>query len=300
METIDQLKVHYQWNLEVEDHLKRLQEFGKKYQEAFIEELYAYLSNFEDTNMYLPNEQVMGRHKEKLKDWFVSLFSGKYDTVYLRRLYRISEVHVKLGLPPHNVIASMNFVRQFIERKLDVELLGSREKGSLMQAVNKILDINLDILTSSYREEELKLYLASGKYQKILIENVRKTSWFFDVFIIVALALVGLFLIVGIGENILHAVRGDLPLDRGAIHVMGSLVILYAVSELLNEGIRHVRGASLGLRVFIMVGLAAVIRKVLIVSLSPPEQTQELLILALLLLSLGLTYWLIRRADDKT
>jgi uncharacterized membrane protein (DUF373 family) len=79
---------------------------------------------------------------------------------------------------------------------------------------------------------------------------------------------------------------------------MGSMLILYAVSELLTEGIKHIRKGALGLKVFITVALAAIIRKVLILSLSP-EQSNELLILAGLFLSLGITYWLIRKAEEK-
>ncbi len=298
METIEQLKVHYRWSSEVDEHLKRLHGFGEKYKEPFIEGLYDYLANFEDTRKYLPDENVMGRHKEKLKNWFVGLFSGKCDSGYMRNLYRIGEVHVKLGLPPHYVIASMNFVRLFLSDKVTQEFGSSKDRDEIMKSVNKILDVNLDIMTSSYREEELKLYLASGKYQKMLIDNVRRISWFFDFFIVLAFTLVGLFLITHIGREIFSVLEGELQLERGAINIMGSMLILYAVSELLSEGIKHIRGGALGLKVFVTVALAAIIRKVLILSLSP-EQTKELLILAALLLSLGVTYWLIRKAEEK-
>lgn len=298
METIDQLKVHYEWNPEVEENLKKLQSLAEKYKEQFIEGLYSYLTNFEDTRTYLPDDTVIGRHREKLKDWFISLFKGKYDNSYLRNLYRIGEVHVKLGLPPHYVNASINFVRRFISDKLSLEFGISKQKDDLMVSVDKILDLNLDVLTSSYREEELKLYLASGKFQKILIENIRRVSWFFDFFIVLAFSLVGLFLIARIGEEIFLVLTRSTPLEKGTINILGSMLILYAVSELLTEGIKHIRGGAIGLKVFITVALAAIIRKVLILSLSP-EQTTELFALALLLFVLGIIYWLIRKAEEK-
>ena len=298
METIQQLKAHYQWTVQVDEDLKRLQGFGEEYKERFIEGLYAYLANFEDTRHYLPDENVVGRHREKLKNWFVRLFSGKYDTGYMRHLYRIGEVHVKLGLPPHYVTASMNFVRLFLFERLTNAFGCTRERDVLVESVNKILDLNLDIMTSSYREEELKRYLATGRFQKILIENVRRASWFFDFFIVLAFSLVGLFLIARIGLEILSVLRGEMALDIGAIHIMGSMLILYAVSELLAEGIKHIRGGALGLKVFVTVALAAIIRKILILSLAQ-EQIQELLTLAVLLLTLGITYWLIGRTEAR-
>lgn len=298
METIEQLKTHHRWNAEVDEHLKKLEAFGEKYKVEFIEGLYDYLATFEDTRTYLPDEQVMGRHKDKLMKWFVALFSGRHDAQYMRNLYRIGEVHVKLGLPPHYVNASMGFVRRFIGEKLTREFGRSEERDAVAESVDKILDINLDVMTSSYREEELKLYLASGKYQKMVIESVRRASWFFDVFIVVAFSVVGLFLIAHISHEVFSVLKGDALFERGAISIMGAVLILYALSELLGEAVKHIRGGALGLKAFVTVALAAIIRKILIVSLSS-EQSQELFVLALLLFSLGVTYWLIRKAEEK-
>jgi uncharacterized membrane protein (DUF373 family) len=298
METIEQLKTHYQWNDQVEAHLMKLERFGDKYKAEFIERLYDYLATFEDTRTYLPDDQVMGRHKGKLMQWFAALFARRHDAQYMRNLYRIGEVHVKLGLPPHYVNASMDFVRRFVMEKLTIEFGRTEERDVVAESVNKLLDINLDVMTSSYREEELKLYLASGKYQKMVIENVRRASWFFDVFIVVALAVSGLFLITRISAEVWSVLMGDVSLEGGAVSIMGSMLILYAISELLAEGIRHIRGGALGLKVFVTVALAAIIRKILIVSLAP-EQIQELFALTALVLSLGVTYWLIRRAEEK-
>jgi len=298
METIEQLKIHYRWNTQVEEHLKSLQDFGEKYKEQFIEGFYSYLENFEDMRKYFPNESVLGRQKEKLKNWFVALFSGRYDNEYMRKLYRVGGVHVKLGLPLHYVIASMNFVRLFLSDRLTQEFGRSKERDEIMASVDKALDINLDVITSSYREEELKLYLASGKFQKLLIESVRRASSFFDFFVIVAFAFVGSFLIARIGYEIFTVLKMEVSPEHGAISILGSLLILYAVLELLGEELRHIRGGALGLRVFVAVALAAIIRKVIILSLSP-EQMNELLILAVLILSLGVTYWLIHKAEEK-
>lgn len=298
METIEEIKVHYQWRLVEDENLRKLAGFGEKYQEEFIDGLHSYLANFKDTSKYLPDENVRQRHKGKLKKWFVALFAGPHDIEYLRGLYRIGEVHVQIGLPPHYVSAAINFVRQFIHGKLALEYGRSEERDQLMQSVSKILDINLDVMTSSYREEELKLYLASGKLQKTLLEIVRKGSWFFDLFRIFAFSLAGLFLILWVGYEALMVARGEINLEHGALSIMGSVLILFAISELLNEEIKHLRGGALGLQVYMTVALAAIIRKVLVISLDP-EKINELQILALMLISLGATYWMIRSADKK-
>jgi uncharacterized membrane protein (DUF373 family) len=299
METIEELKVHYRWSQEDDENIKRISWFGEKYKEDFIDKFYNYLENFKDTSKYLPDEKVRSRHKEKIKGWFVRLFKGGYDAQYLRSIYRIGEVHLKIGLPPHYVQASMGFVREYIHEKLSSELGCTPERDQVLASVNKALDINLDVMINSFREEELKLYLASGKYQRMMIENIRRVSWLFDFFIIITLSLVGLFLIAWILYEFYTVLTGNLPLERGGLSILGSVLILYAISELLAEEIKHIRGGAVSIKAFVGVALAAVIRKVLIISLSP-EKFQELITLALVLFALGLVYWLIHRVEAST
>jgi len=299
METIEELKIHYNWTEKDEENLRRISWIGEKYKEEFVEEFYRYLAeNFPDANKYLSSKEVRERHKEKIKRWFVSLFTSKYDAQYLRRLYRVGETHLKIGLPPHYVQASMNFVRSYLMNIINREMGVSAEASRILLSINKALDINLDVMINSFREEKLRLYLATGKYQKLLIENVRRVSWFFDFFIVLTLAVVGLFLIIWIIYEIWLILTGVLPLERGGLSVLGSILILYAISELLSEEIKHIKGSALSLKIFVGVALAAVIRKVLIISLSP-EKVQELITLSLVVLALGVVFWLIHRAESK-
>ena len=298
METIEEIKIHYNWGKEDEENLSKISRIAEKYKDEFIEEFYRYLENFPDMSKFLLSEEVRNRHKEKIKNWFVSFFNSKYDAQYLKKLYRIGETHAKIGLPPYYVHALMNFVRSYLTEKLSKELGHSPEINRLILSVNKALDINLDVMINSFREKELSLYLATGRYQKVLIENIRRISWFFDAFIILTLTVVGLFLIVWIAYEVGLIISGELPLEKGGLSILGSVLILYAISELLSEEIKHIKGATLSLKVFVGVALAAVIRKVLIVSLSP-EKSQELITLSFVILALGLVFWLIHKVESK-
>jgi uncharacterized membrane protein (DUF373 family) len=298
METVEELKVHYNWTEEDEENLRRISWIGEKYKEEFIEEFYGYLENFPDASKYLPSKEIRERHKEKIKRWFVSLFTSKYDAQYLKGLYSVGEVHFKIGLSLHHVQASMNFVRSYLMNIINKEMGVSAEASRMLLSINKALDINLDVMINSFREEELGLHDSMGKYQKLLIENVKRISWFFDFFIVLTLAVVGLFLIIWITYEIWLILMGVLPLEKGALSVLGSILILYAISELLSEEIKHIKGSALSLKIFVGVALAAVIRKVLIISLSP-EKVQELITISLVIVALGVVFWLIHRVESK-
>ncbi len=298
METIVELKYQYNFNYEDEKNLKELKNFGEKYREEFVEKLHTYIHNFKDVDKYFPREEIKKRHKEKLMKWFTLLFSGSYGSQYLKNIYRTGEVHLKIGLPPHYLHATMNFVREFIHSKLTSEFGCTKDRDRYFQSIQKLLDLNLDVMSGSYREEELKLYLASGKLHRIAIEAIRRIIYGFDFFIVIALLTAGLFLIYFILEEGLMVVRGILPLEKGALGIMGSSLILYAISELLSGEITKLRGGTMSLKIFVSVALAAIIRKVLITSLSP-EKTNELLVLSVLLISLGIVYWIIRKVEGK-
>ncbi len=87
----------------------------------------------------------------------MNLFGGQYDTDYFEGLAIISETHVKVGLPAHYVNAAFSFVRQFLENVLIASGYTDR-----LSSLHKIIDINLDVLSLTYKQES----------QQKLIKNV--------------------------------------------------------------------------------------------------------------------------------
>lgn len=137
------------------------------------------------------------------------------------------------------------------------------------------------------------------KRQRVLLLSIKGVAWLFDAFVILTLATVGIFLMVWIVYEFYMVMTGTLPLERGGLSILGSVLILYAISELLSEEIKHIKGGTVSIKAFVGVALAAVIRKVLILSLSP-ERFMELITLSLVLFSLGLVYWIIHKVESSS
>ena len=137
------------------------------------------------------------------------------------------------------------------------------------------------------------------KRQRVLLLSIKGVAWLFDAFVILTLATVGIFLMVWIVYEYNLVMTGTLPLERGGLSILGSVLILYAISELLSEEIKHIKGGTVSIKAFVGVALAAVIRKVLILSLSP-ERFMELITLSLVLFSLGLVYWIIHKVESSS
>ena len=146
---IAQMLEHYRFGEEEARKLKVLQPSMKEAVADLLPEFYEFIFSFEHARIFLHGEEILQKHQSGIQQWFISLFCGTYDESYFEELNHISETHVHIGLPSHYVNTAFSFVRNFLEKRL-IET-GNRES---LAAMNKIIDINLDILSLTYREQE--------------------------------------------------------------------------------------------------------------------------------------------------
>ncbi len=286
------IKKHYQFTEEEAEILKSLQPRMQALADQFIEGFYGYIWQFGKTAEFLKNEKIITYHRKKIKEWFINLFCGQYDIGYFSRLYKIGEVHVQIGLPTHYVNAAFTYVRTFILENIEKDCSNTQRHLQEVNAVEKIIDMNLDILTSSYREEELSKFLSMSKYERNILVWLKKFSSHINFFLAGALAVVAIFSIGLFLYDVYLLFFGHESIEKGILSVLGSLLVLWAAIELIHEEIHHLQGRGFAIGAFIMLAMAALIRKVLIYSLSP-EKAHELIIIGAVILGLALSYWLV-------
>lgn len=291
MTQFETIKKHYKFSEEEADILRHFKPMMIEAQNDFIEEFYNYIWGFGTTAQFLKNNQIIEYHKTKLKEWFVNLFSGNYGFEYFTYLYKIGEVHVRIGLPTHFVNSAFTFVRTYTLKKIDELVSTQEEYERAVNAIEKIIDINLDVLTSSYREEELGKFLSMSMFEKAMLQGLKKFNSYINLFLAASLAIVAFFAIGLFMYDIYLLVYTDISIEKGILTVLGSLLVLWAAIELIHEEISHLQGKGFAIGAFIMLAMAALIRKVLIYSLSA-EKGGELLTIGAVIISLGIAYWL--------
>lgn len=294
------LKEHYRFTKEEEETLKTLQPKMDAIADTFIDEFYDYIWGFGKTAQFLKNKQIIETHRAKIKEWFINLFCGKYDLQYFMYLYKIGEVHVKIGLPTHYVNSAFTFVRTFVLKTIEEDFVNKKQHIKEINAVEKIIDMNLDSLTSSYREEELGRFLSLSKIEKNILTGLKEFNSYINYFLAAALAIVAFFAIGLFLYDIYLLFFTDIKIEEGILTVLGSLLVLWATIELIHEEINHLQGKGFAIGAFIMLAMAALIRKVLIYSLSS-EKGEELLIIAAVIVGLAIAYWLVgvKKKDSK-
>ena len=286
------LKAHYRFTKDDEALLLEMKPQLESFADEFIEGFYEFIWNFGKTAEFLKDEEIVTRHRGKVRQWYLDLFSGTYDISYFLKLYKIGEIHVKLGLPTHYVNAAFNYVRVFTLGRIHKQYSGDNDLTDRLKAVERILDINLDVLTGSYREEEIGRFLTLSRIEKTLLGFLKKTSAYFNYLLAGALVMVAFFSIGLFGYDVYLLFSRQTSIEQGILTILGSLLILWAAIELIHEEIKHLRGGSFALEAFITLAIAALIRKILILSLSP-AQTMDVLLYGVLVLCLGISYWLI-------
>jgi len=294
MHSPSQIKAHYNFTNEDAGNLQRLSPIMEQHKEEFVSEFYNYVKHFEEANKFLKDDAIIKRHQDALKVWFMGLFSGDYGDAYYKGLEKVGLAHVKINLHAHYVNAAFHFVKAFTQGVIRKEV-GDKEDGvAFGRSIEKILDINLDVFTSSYIEEEKKFFL-SQRVESYLIQMANRFSHGLNIILVMGLVILG---ILGIGlfvYDLLHILDGDI--EKGLLSTLGSLLLLWVVIELMDTEIKHLKGGKFAVKVFVSVALVAMIRKILITSLKSGAVEAQLSLIAAVAV-LGFIYWLISKTES--
>ena len=269
MENMDEIRRHYGFTLEDEENLKELAPVLVPLADVFGEDFYNYLLEDPYSASFFKTPEAMNRRKETIQFWYRHLFTAPYNNAYLMGLRRIGQIHVRIGLKGHYVNAAMNFVRRFLNRQVESLYAAQERKTELLESLNKALDINLDVITSSYREAELKKVFLSYKAESILIQWSERFLHGFNLILMIALLAMSLGVVGLLGHDIYYALATNL--DNGIIKALGSLLILWMMIELLHTQVDVLRGGKFHVRVFLELALVAFIRKLFVASIEYKE-----------------------------
>jgi uncharacterized membrane protein (DUF373 family) len=295
MLTMLDIRKHYFFTEEDAALLKVLCPLAEANQERMADEFYDYLLGIPETAEFLKDDLVRQRLRQTHQQWFHSLFSGSYDNLYYHNLQRVGHAHVRIGLNAHFVNAAMNVVRRFLIELLQENYPDIEERRKYRNAVEKIVDINLDILSASYQEEALKKVFVSHRLESKLITAAERFTYGLNLILVIALAGVSLSVVGLFVWDVWH-IFGE-SMERGILSALGSLLILWMMIELMDNEIKNLKGGHFNILVFIGVIIVALIREILISTLRH-DALETQLFLAGTLLILGVVYFLVAKSQQ--
>lgn len=164
---------HYKFTENDADILLNLKECMEENLDNFVKGFYEFIFEFEHAKVFINSEIILKKHKVAISTWFLDLFCGTYDLAYFKSLYKISDTHIKIHLPAIYINASFSYVRKFVRN-----ILIEQKKYDEIASFEKILDINLDILTITSKQEEQNSILDDVVFLRTCIKNKKIEPYF--------------------------------------------------------------------------------------------------------------------------
>lgn len=132
-------------------------EFVAPHIAALIDDFYEEIQRHEPTQRVVTGGAVqIARLKQTLRDWLAQLVTGPYSEEYLEQRRRVGLKHVQIGLPQIYTHAALARLRNGILRILCDNWTGEHSAlVDTVQAVNKVLDLDLAIIGDAYESERL-------------------------------------------------------------------------------------------------------------------------------------------------
>lgn len=296
MRSFREIKEHYHFTDEDSRRLLSLKPVMETHDKEIAGALSSYIMSTK-TGARLLTEDTRRTHLFQAQQrWFLDMFGGNYDNKYYERLIKIGIVHVKKAVDAHSLHRAVNIIRN-----LCVNILYSQKKPgddilADILSFEKILDINLDVMTSSYIEEEIRSYSSLYRIKNTLVDFSEK--FLQSANLVLVLALIGLTLgAIGLFLSDLQKLfTGDL--ENGIISALGSMLIIWVMIELMNTEVYHLKGGKFRISVFVSVALVAVLRETMIAALKHDESAMMGYLIASVLV-IGFVYWLIMRGETR-
>jgi uncharacterized membrane protein (DUF373 family) len=293
--TFERIKRDYSFTGEDEERIKSLYPLVEERADLIVENLERYL-----IEMGVPELiEKLDAHpdlKNYHKNWLLTLFKGPYDSMYYRQLLRIGNVHASKDIKPHHLSVAMNNIRATLMDMLSKEVDDRKQRTELKGSLNKLIDINLDVITSSYVESEIEQYSAGYRLRTSLVAFAEKFSSTMNLVLVFALIIITLGVVALFFYDVVALAQGDF--SYGIITALGSLLILWVLIELMNTEIAHLKGGRFNISVFIGVALVAFIRDLMIATLKH-EKINTAYYLVVTILVLGFVYWLVIKAEVR-
>lgn len=296
MRTFKDIKLSYGFTDKDVKRLASVNQLMTHHADEAMEALHTWILETKETAEYFTEKARQQHVFGAQKKWFLALFSGVYDNKYYEQLVKIGQTHVKASVDAHYMNRSVNILRNYCINLLNHHFNDADERTEALISIEKILDINLDIITSSYIESERKAYSPAYRVRNAMINFAEQFSHSMN--LVLVLALIGLTLgaVVMFANDIQKLITGNL--EHGVISALGTVLILWVMIRLMSAEILMLKGGKFHMSVFVGVALITIIRETMIATLKHDKPEIIYYLIAAVLVT-GVVYWLVKKTEEK-
>lgn len=267
-----------------------------EYAEEFVKEFYEYML----IKIKLPESmtpEIIQKHHESLRYWYLKFFEGKLDNKYLEFLGNIGKTHVKFNIAQDQVNIMTHWVRQWFHEKIFQNIQDDVRRKDVLFTMHKLMDINKDIIFETYYTTEIKKYSIFRSIRDLIISVSERIEFITQIVVLTFLIILTLSAATYFIIDFVGLIK--LKPDFFIIKALSSLLMIWVLSELLYTEINIIKGAKFKISTFVGVALITFVRDLLIVSLEQSSDLNKMLTILLSTTILGIIYWLVTITENK-
>lgn len=296
MRTFKVIKQDYRFTPEDERRLASLHALMEENADEIMSTISLWFKGTKGAAKFFTEETLQKHVFETQREWFLLLFSGSYDNRYYDKLLKIGMAHMRKNVDVHYLHRAANIIKNSCTGILSRQEDTRDELTNNIVALGKIVDISLNVITTAYIEEEMRVHSPAYKVKSALItfsERFSQTTNFILVFALIGLTLGVVWLFI---QDVMHLFSGDI--ERGIISALGSMLLLWLMIELMSTEIAHLKGGRFHISVFVGVALVTVIRETMIATLRH-DKPESIYYLIAAILVIGFVYWLVVKSEER-
>lgn len=289
-----QIQSNYQVTENDISNIKMLNDVMDKYKKEFIDMFSKMLEGAYPENT--PKNMLEG-HMKKMKRWFEQFFSGNIDNDYITFMSGIGIAHSKYHIDPAKVASAFSFIRKWMHEKVFQNIDDDVQRKSMLLSMHKLLDINYDIISSSYYETEIEKYNKGFSLRNSIVGLSERFSTIMHTVLAMILIVMTLGAVFMFIKDTTAMLSGHT--DHLMITALGSLLIIWVLVELLHTEIQMIKGGKFKISVFIGVAMIAFVRDLLITTLKHEQNGHYPYFFLASIVGLGVIYWLVSYTEKS-
>ena len=293
MKELEVFKKYFEITEEEEQLLKEVHSIIIENLEIFYREFRSFFEADEETKNFL--EHFDTKFKKNFRKWIDETFNGIYDANYISFLKRIGHIHAKEGLKPRVFTISIGIVRRILTEIIRNYYEDVDERVRVINAVNKILDFNIEVVNAVTRETELEDKFFTYKLESRLIRFTESFSHFINLFLVCCLVLLSLSIIYFFIHDFSKIFYGQ-HIEKGLLSALGTMLVLWMMIELIEVEVKNLKEHKIDTKIFISVVIIAFIRKILIITFEKPDILKEIFLVGTVFI-LSIVYFLLSKSE---
>jgi rsbT co-antagonist protein RsbR len=129
--------------------LQSLRGFAEKHTAEIVNAFYDLLLSHEQTRKFFPDEATIRRVKRTQSEYFLGLFEGRCDIVYVEDRLRVGAAHERIGLAPKWYLAAYRKYLELLREKL-IAALPPAEATAAFSSIQKIVFFDVTLAIDTY------------------------------------------------------------------------------------------------------------------------------------------------------